>query len=83
MHPNLHPKINELIEEQDRKGGIAVDKLEPGTTILVSTRNSEYVIEVVEGKNIKIAGGKLSDGGARFSKPTEAFFAGSTWAEVC
>jgi len=74
-HPNIHKSITDLITDD----GIDVKKLTPGTILLVETNNSYYEIEIVEGSDIKIQGGILKNGDARFETPQPAQLNGSTW----
>ena len=75
MSEHLDPKINELIQEQQEKGGIDITTLEPGTKIEVQTRNSTYKIKVLNPGKKKIE----IQGGLHITEPEEAFLTGSTW----
>lgn len=68
----LDPKLQALIDEQQKKGGVEVPSLKPGTLVKARTRNTVYEIKILE-DGVEILGGKY------FPQFTETKFAGSTW----
>jgi hypothetical protein len=66
-------------KEQDRKSGFNISILEPGTKLVIETRNSFYDVEIIEGKFATIFGGTRSNGQTRFMRPVEMIIHGSTW----
>jgi hypothetical protein len=70
---SLHPELQKLIDTQEEKGGVKLDKLEQGTILKVQTQNSLYTIK-------KIGDGLYTvQGGRYFPAPLENWIAGSTW----
>lgn len=57
--------------------GIDVSKLEPGTVILVKTRNSNYEITIQKNGLV------LLKGGQHLPEAKQARFNGSTWGGTC
>lgn len=72
-HPNIDPRLNKLITEQEKRGGIDLTKLAVGTTVEARTKNSSYFIEVLGNGDYKIRGGK------HFPTTTVMGISGSTW----
>lgn len=70
----LDPKIQKLIDEQQKLGGVNLAKHPPGTKLLVKTKNSTYFIEKLDYEyKVMIRGGKY------FPELTEARIVGSTF----
>ena len=69
----LDPKINKIIEDQDNLSGIFIQSLNEGDRIFVTTKQTNYIIEKIKDKEIKIKGGEY------FPEDTEVFLEGSTW----
>lgn len=59
------------------KDSIELNKLEPGTTLIIETHNSTYTLEMESERRAKITGGTLKDGQPRFSNPTPVYVYGS------
>lgn len=71
----LDERIRELVDEQEREGGICIDNLAVGTKIEVRTKNSLYVLTVVDPAKqiVKVIGGK------HLPEEIEVIFQGSTF----
>ena len=70
---NLDPRILALLDLQDEKPGIYIDKLVKGDCLIINTRNSVY-------KFTKTSDDKfLITGGSRWPEPTEIYICGSTF----
>jgi len=61
------------LRETHKHGLIDFSKLEKGTKIHITTKNSLYKMEVFDNNTALVQGGK------RYSEPTEVRFRGSTW----
>lgn len=75
-------RIKEVVEEQEKLGGINILRLVPNTKLTVKTAHSVYEIVVLGKKEITIFGGSLPGGGIRFPVPKVATFIGSTWGSA-
>ncbi|MCI0565326.1 MAG: hypothetical protein MN733_43225 [Nitrososphaera sp.] len=73
MNQHLHPDIVRNIEEQQKRGGVQLDKLAVGTKVEAQTLNTLYKIEVLRNGKQRIEGGKY------FPQAVETRISGSTW----
>lgn len=71
--------LDSLVSEVQEREGIEIDRLDPGTKLVIKTRNSTYNIEVVDKTKVLITGGKRVNGSARYSKPTSVIIVGATF----
>jgi hypothetical protein len=65
--------LEEFPAEPGFADGVAVESLEPGTILEVTTRNTRYRLTVIDG-----GGHALITGGALFPQPTEVHIEGAT-----
>lgn len=68
-----------LIEDQKDKEGIQISLLQPGTKLLVRTKNSFYEFKIIEGSRATVFGGTRENGTTRYPQPVEVAIHGSTW----
>lgn len=70
--------LKDLMNKASEVEGLNVSALEPGTKLVIETKNSFYDIKIVEAKKVTIFGGSIGNN-TRFSKPVNAIIHGSTW----
>ena len=74
---HIDDKILKRLAEQEKRGGIQIGMLQPGTRIEAKTKNTLYEIEILDPVNrpliIKIHGGSY------FKEPASVQLNGSTW----
>lgn len=76
MHPNLSDSINDNIARSEVLGGIYLENILPGETILVQTRNSRYQIHKDESDKFFLQSTNPRVGAPA---PVEAHIHGSTF----
>lgn len=54
-----------------------ISLLKPGTRLTLETKNSVYLIKIVDGKKIRFMGGMNTNGEIRYPVLVDAIFAGS------
>lgn len=73
---HLHPTIVSNLEKLEKEGGITINKLKPGSKIVAKTRNTEYILEIIDPTKDIV----LISGNQRFCPfPVRARLNGSTW----
>jgi hypothetical protein len=70
--PVFEPLFDRVMAEDDDPG-VAVGSLTPGTTLEVKTKNTRYVLTLVDGE-----GHALIKGGTFFPRPTPVHIEGAT-----
>lgn len=70
---NLHPELKRLMQEQEKQGGIELDKLPQGTIVEVQTKNTLYKIIALGNNLFRVSGGKY------YSTPKDTKIPGSTF----
>jgi hypothetical protein len=68
------PRCGTLPVEAGGDEGIAIQSLEPGTTLIVQTRNSEYRVAVLDGTDLDV----IVTGGQLFQDATRVRLEGAT-----
>jgi hypothetical protein len=73
MNEHIHPEILQRIKEQEKQGGVDLNKLAIGTKIEAQTLSTLYKIEILPN------GKAIVEGGRYFPEPKETYIGGSTW----
>src|SRR4030095_11106750 len=66
--------LDDFTVQVDAQEGVQVDRLDPGTALLVRTRHSLYRLVIVDGPEDQV----LIEGGQLFNEPTPARLNGAT-----
>lgn len=73
-HEHLSPQIVENMEQSERDGGVWMKDIPPGKNLIITTKNTTYLLEHREDD------GWYLSGNARFCpSPKKASIHGSTW----
>ena len=76
----LDPRLQKLMDEQEKLGGLRYSQLPEGAKLVVGTTNSTYCMEVVDKNTCKVSGGWF----AEHNRDGETVvFSGSTWGGSC
>jgi len=71
--------LESLVELVREKEGIEIDKLDPGTKLVLKTKNSVYDVEIIDKNKVLIQGGRRVNGSIRYIKPTSVIIVGATF----
>ena len=73
MTTPTHRTLSGFARECAREEGVAIESLDPETTLVVTTRNSAYRLVVVDGASHRVR----MEGGARFREAVPALLGGA------
>lgn len=74
-HNPLEPIVNELIKEQEERGGVQVSKQVKGTRLEVQTHNTLYKLNLTNPET----GDAIGEGGKFLPEPKNVRILGSGW----
>jgi hypothetical protein len=73
-HATSERTLDDFASQVDAREGVDIDRLDPGTALLVRTRHSLYRLVVVDGLENQV----LIQGGRLFNEPTQGRLNGAT-----